>query len=166
MKLNIWTANSGKADAKKPVLLFIHGGRTLPIRFVTINLTTSLGFQVPGPNSPFYNGQYLADAEDVVVVTIKYALFSLPSIHLLTFSVTDWVSWALPVLLVLRRMLLYVTTVSPLNGCATTSLALEATLRALLFPDKVQAVPRSTTGRMPTRTTQSFLASFPCLGLH
>lgn len=34
-------------------------------------LTTRLGFQIPGPHSPFYNGQYLADAEDVVVVTLK-----------------------------------------------------------------------------------------------
>lgn len=44
--------------SKKPVFAFFHGGR----------------FTIPGPNSPFYNGQYLADNEDVVVVTINYRL--------------------------------------------------------------------------------------------
>ncbi|CAN9420011.1 unnamed protein product [Alternaria alternata] len=58
LKLNVWTASAGDADAKKPVLVFLHGGR----------------FQIPGPHSPFYNGQYLADAEDVVVVTFNYRL--------------------------------------------------------------------------------------------
>ncbi|CAA9964651.1 PnbA Carboxylesterase type B [Pyrenophora teres f. maculata] len=58
LKLNIWTRDAGKPDAKKPVLIFFHGGR----------------FQIPGPHSPFYNGQYLADAEDVVVVTLNYRL--------------------------------------------------------------------------------------------
>lgn len=42
----------------KPVFVFFHGGR----------------FTIPGPNSPFYNGQYLADNEDVVVVTVNYRL--------------------------------------------------------------------------------------------
>lgn len=32
------------------------------------------GFQIPGPHSPLYNGQYLADSQDVVVVTPKYVL--------------------------------------------------------------------------------------------
>ncbi|KAK8062488.1 hypothetical protein PG997_014585 [Apiospora hydei] len=32
------------------------------------------GFTIPGPHSPFFNGQYLADAEDVVVVTVNYRL--------------------------------------------------------------------------------------------
>jgi carboxylesterase type B len=71
LKLNVWTGSAGVVDAKKPVLVFLHGGRMLSIRFSRINLTTSLGFQIPGPHSPFYNGQYLADAEDVVVVTFK-----------------------------------------------------------------------------------------------
>lgn len=35
------------------------------------SLNVLAGYQIPGPHSPFYNGQYLADAEDVVVVTIK-----------------------------------------------------------------------------------------------
>ncbi|KAH7069523.1 cholinesterase precursor [Paraphoma chrysanthemicola] len=58
LKLNVWTKNTGNRNAKKPVLVFLHGGR----------------FQIPGPHSPFYNGQYLADAEDVIVVTPNYRL--------------------------------------------------------------------------------------------
>ncbi|KAI1556105.1 PnbA Carboxylesterase type B [Pyrenophora tritici-repentis] len=61
LKLNVWTTDTGESDAKKPVLVFLHGGR----------------FQIPGPHSPFYNGQYLADAEDVVVVTLKYGHYRL-----------------------------------------------------------------------------------------
>jgi carboxylesterase type B len=34
-------------------------------------LKLSVGFQIPGPHSPLYNGQYLADSQDVVVVTPK-----------------------------------------------------------------------------------------------
>lgn len=33
--------------------------------------TIQTGFQIPGPHSPLYNGQYLADSQDVVVVTPK-----------------------------------------------------------------------------------------------
>ncbi|KAF3041469.1 hypothetical protein E8E11_006081 [Didymella keratinophila] len=58
LKLNIWTKNVGNIKAKKPVLVFLHGGR----------------FQIPGPHSPLYNGQYLADSQDVVVVTPNYRL--------------------------------------------------------------------------------------------
>ncbi|KAK8000890.1 hypothetical protein PG991_013112 [Apiospora marii] len=57
LALNIWTKNPG-TSAKKPVLVWFHGGR----------------FTIPGPHSPFFNGQYLADAEDVVVVTVNYRL--------------------------------------------------------------------------------------------
>ncbi|KAH9860601.1 hypothetical protein J1614_011932, partial [Plenodomus biglobosus] len=58
LKLNVWVRDVANVKAKKPVLVFFHGGR----------------FQVPGPNNPFYNGQYLSDAEDVVVVTSSYRL--------------------------------------------------------------------------------------------
>ncbi|KZM23178.1 hydrolase [Ascochyta rabiei] len=58
LKLNVWTKNAGNTSAKKPVLVFLHGGR----------------FQIPGPHSPLYIGQYLADAQDVVVVTPNYRL--------------------------------------------------------------------------------------------
>lgn len=58
LKLNVWTKNAGNDTAKKPVLVFFHGGR----------------FQIPGPHSPFYSGHYLSDAEDVVVVTLNYRL--------------------------------------------------------------------------------------------
>ncbi|KAF2854712.1 cholinesterase precursor [Plenodomus tracheiphilus IPT5] len=58
LKLNVWSRDPENVKTKKPVLVFFHGGR----------------FQIPGPHSPFYNGQYLADAEDVVVVTPSYRL--------------------------------------------------------------------------------------------
>lgn len=57
LKLNIWT-KTPNTSAKKPVFIWFHGGR----------------FTIPGPHSPFYNGQYLADTEDVVVVTPNYRL--------------------------------------------------------------------------------------------
>ena len=37
-------------------------------------ILTKPGFAIGNTNSPFYNGQYLADAEDVVVVTLNYRL--------------------------------------------------------------------------------------------
>lgn len=61
LALNIWTKSTSEShphEAEKPVFAFFHGGR----------------FTIPGPHSPFYNGQYLADNEDVVVVTINYRL--------------------------------------------------------------------------------------------
>jgi carboxylesterase type B len=59
LALNVWTKSVCEDDtSKKPVFVFFHGGR----------------FTIPGPHSPFYDGQYLADAQDVVVVTISYRL--------------------------------------------------------------------------------------------
>lgn len=57
LRLNVWT-KTPLAKAKQPVFIWFHGGR----------------FTVPGPHSPFYNGQYLSDTEDVVVVTSNYRL--------------------------------------------------------------------------------------------
>jgi hypothetical protein len=36
-------------------------------------LIQCVGWNTGGAKSTFYNGQYLADAEDVIVVTIKFA---------------------------------------------------------------------------------------------
>lgn len=58
MTLNIWTPlryQREKPEIPKAVLIFHHGGR----------------FQIPGSKSPFYNGQYLAAAEEIVVVTFN-----------------------------------------------------------------------------------------------
>ncbi|KAE8150662.1 carboxylesterase [Aspergillus avenaceus] len=54
--LNVWSRPT--ASALKPVLVFIHGGR----------------FTLGGANSPYYDGQVLADEQDVVVVTFNYRL--------------------------------------------------------------------------------------------
>ncbi|KAK4155158.1 cholinesterase [Chaetomidium leptoderma] len=57
LTLNIWSkATAGAIAAKKPVLVYFHGGR----------------FSAGNTNSPFYNGRHLADAQDLVVVTVNY----------------------------------------------------------------------------------------------
>ncbi|KAI1854333.1 hypothetical protein JX265_012502 [Neoarthrinium moseri] len=72
LMLNIWT-KSPTTSANKPVLIWFHGGREYPSIFIRTSLTV-VGFTIPGPHSPFYNGQYLSAAEDVVVVTPNYRL--------------------------------------------------------------------------------------------
>ncbi|KAE8319099.1 Alpha/Beta hydrolase protein [Aspergillus transmontanensis] len=54
--LNVWTKPT--APTLKPVLVFIHGGR----------------FSLGGAHSPYYDGQVLADEQEVVVVTFNYRL--------------------------------------------------------------------------------------------
>ncbi|KAI5358399.1 Putative carboxylesterase, type B, carboxylesterase type B, active, alpha/Beta hydrolase [Septoria linicola] len=82
LSLNIWTKSPGRVKKSRAVLLFDHGGR----------------FQIPGSNSPFYNGHYLADEEDVVVVTFNKRESILgypgatPNLGLLDFRlVVEWV---------------------------------------------------------------------------
>lgn len=61
LALNTWTKllpTREAQDINKPVFVFFHGGQ----------------FTIPGPHSPSYNGQYLADNEDVVVVTVDHRL--------------------------------------------------------------------------------------------
>ncbi|KAH7007539.1 Alpha/Beta hydrolase protein [Ilyonectria destructans] len=59
LTLNIWSkATPNSAKANKPVLVFFYGGR----------------FAIGNTNSPFYNGKYFADAEDIVVVTVNYRI--------------------------------------------------------------------------------------------
>ncbi|KAK2796783.1 hypothetical protein FQN51_009007 [Onygenales sp. PD_10] len=56
LKLNVWTKTTGKTG--KPVLVWLHGGR----------------FAAGSTNNPFYQGQYMADTEDVIVVSVGYRL--------------------------------------------------------------------------------------------
>ncbi|XP_014550632.1 hypothetical protein COCVIDRAFT_114979 [Bipolaris victoriae FI3] len=59
LKLNIWAKPSIKSvHSDKPVLILFHGGR----------------FAGGGSNTPFANGQHLANAEDIVVVSVNYRL--------------------------------------------------------------------------------------------
>ncbi|KAH6871540.1 carboxylesterase [Thelonectria olida] len=57
LTLNVWTKPQA-GESKKAVLVWIHGG----------------GFISGGSAVPWYNGQFIADQEDVVIVTINYRL--------------------------------------------------------------------------------------------
>ena len=57
LTLNVWTKNPGSGK-KVGVLLWIHGGR----------------FTLGDTNTPFYQGQYLVDAEEIIFVSINYRL--------------------------------------------------------------------------------------------
>jgi cholinesterase len=54
LTLNVWTKPQ-IGEAKKAVLLWIYGG----------------GFNTGNSDSPVYNGQWIADQEDVVLVSTK-----------------------------------------------------------------------------------------------
>ncbi|KAJ7920629.1 cholinesterase precursor [Mycena leptocephala] len=61
LTLNIWLKHTASllpksTEPRKAVMVFFYGGR----------------FALGGTNNSFYNGQYLADSEDVVVVTVNY----------------------------------------------------------------------------------------------
>ena len=59
LTLNVWTP--GVDDAKRPVMVWIHGG----------------GFAAGSGTTPIYDGQHLSRRGDVVVVTINYRLGAL-----------------------------------------------------------------------------------------
>ncbi|KAK5118771.1 hypothetical protein LTR85_007977 [Meristemomyces frigidus] len=56
LTLNIWTPSNATAGSDLPVMIFLYGGR----------------FTYGHTNTPFFDGQFLADAENVVVVTPNY----------------------------------------------------------------------------------------------
>ncbi|WYZ34010.1 hypothetical protein EsH8_I_000286 [Colletotrichum jinshuiense] len=59
LTLNIWSKATKKALlAGKPVIVFFYGGR----------------FAIGNTNSPFYNGKYFAEAQDVIVITVNYRI--------------------------------------------------------------------------------------------
>lgn len=84
LTLNIWSKHTASllpksTEPRKAVMVFFYGGREHNISFTAenvyfrVDLRTSkcTGFALGGTNNSFYNGQYLADSEDVVVVTVK-----------------------------------------------------------------------------------------------
>ena len=56
LTLNIWSKATGAQ--KKGVLVWLHGGR----------------FTLGNTNTPFYTGQYIADAQDVIMVSVNYRM--------------------------------------------------------------------------------------------
>ncbi|EFE38555.1 hypothetical protein TRV_06749 [Trichophyton verrucosum HKI 0517] len=76
LKLNIWAQDT--SQKKKPVLLWIHGGRRsifIP-SLIDINRVNGscnvLGFSLGSTNNPFYQGQYIGDKEGIIVVSMNY----------------------------------------------------------------------------------------------
>lgn len=65
LSLNVWTPAGAKSPL--PVMVFIHGGA---------HIQGSSSQTVSARGKPLYNGQYLAENEGVVVVTINYRLGS------------------------------------------------------------------------------------------
>jgi carboxylesterase type B len=87
LSINVWTKPQ-VGEPKKAVMLWIYGGgetffpKIAPTFFLARLFTeTILGFTTGTSNSPAYNGAILAEDEDVVVVTFKYALMSASSIQ-------------------------------------------------------------------------------------
>lgn len=58
LTLNIWSKGDTSSTAQKPVIVFIYGGR----------------FSAGTSHTPFYRGDLLADAEEVVVVTFNFRM--------------------------------------------------------------------------------------------
>lgn len=58
LTLNIWSKGDVSLTGQKPVIVFIYGGR----------------FSAGTSHTPFYRGDLLADAEDVVVVTFNFRM--------------------------------------------------------------------------------------------
>jgi carboxylesterase type B len=58
LKLNVWSKPQ-TGDTKKAVLFWVHGG----------------GYSIGASDMPVYNGQYIADQEDVIVVSTKSVCF-------------------------------------------------------------------------------------------
>ncbi|EZF28041.1 hypothetical protein H112_00021 [Trichophyton rubrum D6] len=65
LELNVWAKDTSRK--KKPVLLWIHGGLINRVN----GSRDVLGFSLGSTNNPFYQGQYIADKEDIIVVSMK-----------------------------------------------------------------------------------------------
>jgi cholinesterase len=73
---NIWSKSTSKAT--KPVPVFFYGGSkckfTYSIRPICTAAKTFLTMVDQSTNSPFYDGQYLADSQDTIVVTVNFRI--------------------------------------------------------------------------------------------
>lgn len=58
LSLNLWRPAGTSADARLPVMVFVHGG----------------GFEDGSGSIPLYDGAYLAASQDVLLITINYRL--------------------------------------------------------------------------------------------
>jgi hypothetical protein len=51
LKLNIWTKNAGNTKAKKPVLIFLHGGRTFHMMLFSFLQILTNFYRISDPGS-------------------------------------------------------------------------------------------------------------------
>lgn len=76
LKLNVWS--KATPESKKAVLVWFHGGRKFESnpqkRKGHASNYGMIGFSIGSTNNKYYQGQYLADKEDVIVVTVKFVL--------------------------------------------------------------------------------------------
>ncbi|EEP79125.1 predicted protein [Uncinocarpus reesii 1704] len=76
LKLNVWSKATG--STRKPVLIWFHGGRMVTLDSLGLALISDIpmfvGFIGGSTNNPFYQGQYMTDKEDVIIVTVNYRL--------------------------------------------------------------------------------------------
>jgi cholinesterase len=78
LTLNIWSKQPSKSSKKdKPVFILFHGGRQSLLASPLYHNTRLIffsGFAGGNTNTPFANGQYLANSENIVVVSANYRL--------------------------------------------------------------------------------------------
>ncbi|GJC85873.1 cholinesterase [Colletotrichum liriopes] len=78
LTLNVWTKPQ-TGDAKKAVLVWVHGGAFVTGNYATVrtnreSLYNVLTRTIGSTRIPAYNGKFIADQDDVVVVSMNYRL--------------------------------------------------------------------------------------------
>ena len=159
LTLNIWS--KARQGQKKAVLVWLYGGGQF--RLVTCKATSpallilgDLAFRIGTTNTPFYQGQYIAAAQDIVFVSVKYAS-QLPRRNVVNQGAQREAivstSSAFPARLAKPKMLDFSTNEKPLSG-SVTILQLSAGIRhESLFLGNLPAASRRTTIPTPTSTT-------------
>lgn len=66
LTLNVWTPQGYTPEDQRPVVVFIHGGGNI--------IGSASQSILPNGDAKIYNGQYFAENQDVVLVTIQYRL--------------------------------------------------------------------------------------------
>ncbi|KAK1982330.1 carboxylesterase [Colletotrichum cereale] len=73
LTLNVWTKPQ-TGDAKKAVLVWVHGGAFVTGKNYYAIVRTRVGEPIGSSRTPSYTGKFIADQDDVVVVSMNYRL--------------------------------------------------------------------------------------------